>query len=347
MVDDFDALLTEFLKPKQILFLSADLVGSTAMKQKRDIEPDGTSRPDSKSWEKSIQLLYSVSVSLLEKEWNRKKKNGGNRNYLGDSPILWKTIGDEIIFRKYISNHREVRETIGVWTKVVKDIEAQFHEIPDIPHLRIKATSWLGEFPIQNKVLISGNRREGEGSSARHVDLTNPIERLEQLANFEKTPVPSGLEIDFIGPAIDIGFRLAKLSTARKYVVSIDTAYLLILAGGPTDRMEIRYDGRTRIPGLFNTPEYPVFWIDMAGEGDSEKIEDKLLGRPTAHLPDVIAFCEKFYEEKKTFIYKPFIPTDEHEPLQQHNLKWHDAETEHVRSDWLQQMEDWEGSRPA
>ncbi len=306
MTDSFDEMIDCFVKPKQILFLSADLVGSTALKQiKRDFA--GKHIPDSEKWAKVIQELFLKISSKFAKISS--ENNIGTKN--SNKPILWKTVGDEIIYRKYISNHSEIYDTVLDWITAAKEtrseLKSQFSS-----DLDIKCTAWLGEFPILNRVILGAGHQTV-------VDFTNGISStLSSIVNFETSPVKAGFEIDFIGPSVDIGFRLSRLSSSRKFIISVDTAYLLMKClitnrKRKSKLPKIFYEGTVHLSGVFGGLTYPVFWIDMSSEADHEsleKLEDKLVKREPCDLEKAIEFCETFYAERSIFIDQPFIIGD-------------------------------------
>ena len=94
----------------------------------------------------------------------------------------------------------------------------------------------------------------------------------------------AGLTRDFIGPAIDTGFRLAQLSSTRRLVISVELALMLIYAvrarpideSYPYEKLRFFFDGRHIFKGVFGGQPYPVFWIDMRPSPLLEETEDKL-----------------------------------------------------------------------
>ena len=306
----------DFYTPKLILFLSADLVGSTALKQKkrkRNLK-EGIYIPDTKDWAEAIQLFYSRLTSVFYQTWNN-NCNGNSEDaktrLFGSEPILWKTIGDELIFRKHISRQDQVFKTIHCFIEAVRETTKTLREKMGNEHLEIKCTGWIAEFPIQNKVLLGGQFTDIE-----NFDPEMKGNLLRSLNGYEKRAVGSGLEIDFVGPAIDIGFRLAKISTSRKFAISIDTAYLYLgfsnySASDEADIFPIRFERSVRLEGVMGGVPYPIFWIDMGEEGSTDRLEDELLSHgksfKTTDARDALKFCEAFYAERRNYVDRPFI----------------------------------------
>jgi len=76
------------------LFLSVDLTGSTAYKN---------NTVDTLQWVKTFETFYRAFPTRLKNEYNR-LADGDNAPHLAQEekehgcPLLWKTIGDEILF---------------------------------------------------------------------------------------------------------------------------------------------------------------------------------------------------------------------------------------------------------
>lgn len=294
----------DHLKPQMLMFLSADIVGSTALKQSA---PDGTSTlhvPGEQQWFSVIQGFYIKAVQSFVGCWTSARE-GERRNkdtLFGDVPLLWKTIGDEIVFRKTISHHRQVATTIECWKTAVAAIR-EFLRNKD-PRLDVKCTAWIAEFPVQNKMVIGPT-----GEIADQLDPNNLTTVGLILDQHFSDPARTVFRLDFVGPAIDVGFRLASLATSRKFIISIDVAYLLSLSmRAPAPK--VFYDGMTYLKGVLGGLEYPVFWIDMSISDSIDKAEDKLISRQECDRDDMISFCNTFYHERCDYITPPFILGD-------------------------------------
>lgn len=348
-----EELFSRFAEPKQILFLSADLVGSTALKQKkRKPEENRVHHPDTQEWASTIQFFFTRLNQCFDDQWSkqsekihalRDKKLVDVR--LGTKPILWKMIGDELVYRKYVSHRHQVKQTIDIWIAAVEALYRQFDLELSNPEISIKCTAWIGEFPIQNKVLV-GSQFSGQPGS---IDGTAAA-RLAILHRYEYRPVGDGIEIDFIGPAIDIGFRLARKATPRKFILSIDTLFLYVLSelsGNITEAGEedegpaeasIYFDGSEPLPGVLGGLPYPIFWIDMASPQSSEVLTDAFVQRqPVKRRREILNFCKAFYKEQRCYIDRPYIATDKSVAVMKIDQKpdWYDAEREKLRRDML------------
>jgi hypothetical protein len=309
--------IEDFAKPKQILFPSADIVGSTALKHKSSAIGDIKRIPDSEDWAHTIQSFYNGMVQNLSRRWKDPKIVGRMSTLdMGSPPIVWKTVGDEIIFRKHITDHRQVYAMMRAWKGAIADVRHQLSTKPQNNELDLKSTAWIAEFPLQNKVIIASGWTDENLAKSSMQDL------IGRIGKFEDDPVPSATEIDFIGPAIDVGFRISKMSTYRKFVISIDVAYFLArcaeIDANKCNDLSIQFDGMEYFKGVFGGLHYPIFWIDMVDEKDKSCIDektlewaqDKLMKREPVEVPQLINFLNSYYRKAKNFIERPFILGD-------------------------------------
>ena len=96
------------------LFLSVDMVGSTAFKQTNQpsFEAEGGKEIDldaGQPWFSPIAQFYREIERLFAKEWDLyttvvAPKFGWPS---GEAPQLWKSAGDELLYAKILTDHRE------------------------------------------------------------------------------------------------------------------------------------------------------------------------------------------------------------------------------------------------
>ncbi len=295
----------DFLIPRLRLFLSADIVGSTALKQSPlGAFADGKSA-DGASWFTVIQGFYFEAVTALQKEWQLAESACQDQNTLGTPPTLWKTIGDEILFVKELTDHRQLNVALCSWISAVSTIRTFVKR--GNPRLDVKCTAWLAGFPFRNREVVLS---KSEGTYFEGVDDYFD-ESGKILNNYYKDPKGSKISIDYIGPSIDIGFRLSGLASSRKFILSVDAAYVVSLTN-PTraegeKELEVFYDGTVTLKGVFGGLNYPVFWLDMKGNGSLDSFEDKLTGATPCNRDHLRKYCEAFYKEHPSYIFPPFI----------------------------------------
>ncbi|MBF0374896.1 MAG: hypothetical protein HQL39_15940 [Alphaproteobacteria bacterium] len=150
------------------------------------------------------------------------------------SPQLWKLLGDEILFYFEVMDFADV---VSVTKAFYEALTTYDREIRGKQGLRAKGTAWLAGFPIRNSNI-----------------------------NVENT-------VDFIGPDMDIGFRLSSASRAGRLCVSMDLADILASAM-PEDNLDLHHVGWAKLKGVFDGHPYPVFWVTTGQVGKSVPWEE-------------------------------------------------------------------------
>jgi hypothetical protein len=303
----------EFLKPRLRLFLSADIVGSTALKQSRG--HGSTEELKHRShWFSIIQGFYIESQREFIGRWTTKSQEHANQPELfGEAPTLWKTIGDEVLFVKVLDDHRQLAIALKCWTDAVQHLKS-FVKARD-PRLDIKATAWTAGFPVKNKEVVIGSSTEFETGEIDNFFLESG--RLLD-AHYESKGKKSDIEVDYIGPSIDIGFRIAGQASPRKFIIGVDVAYILALTSPRQDDLidefSVRYGGALPLKGVFGGVDYPIFWLDLSQPNSLSRLEDTLTGSGSSSRDDVRRYCDAFYREFDNYTHRPFIKAD----LEQH-----------------------------
>jgi len=166
---------------------------------------------------------------------------------------LWKYVGDELLLYKRIRDSAELREILpnafDVLNKTISKIHSAFPSTRTI--LSIKATAWcadVDDLPPQDlksaestlKALPSPNIIVGKDSnSGKH-------------------------QVDFLGPDIDVGFRISKFAIRKRLVVSADLAYLLYRDRSDNEKIEskLKIVGYESLKGVWDGRRYPIIWYE-------------------------------------------------------------------------------------
>jgi hypothetical protein len=61
---------------------------------------------------------------------------------------------------------------------------------------------------------------------------------------------------------------------------------------------------------VFGGAHYPIFWIDMAKDGELASLEDKLLAPRQNKNEDIHKFCSQFFSVTSQYTFPPFISSD-------------------------------------
>lgn len=237
--------------PRFKVFLSADIVGSTAYKQPFDMsraDRVAASVQASIEWQNTVQRFYRRLIAKFPKFWTEMASNIGestSREYnvlagpSEDYPHFWKTVGDEVIFWKEITSEHQLWLLLSSWTHALSDLREQLHPL----NLDVKSTIWTAEFPVRNRVVLSEfnpgqQARDGLGvpvdtldKTAREALKARRLEKyLHKFDQFYEQPDKVHRSFDFIGPGIDVGFRVSGFCTIKKMALNVDFVYLLSLS---------------------------------------------------------------------------------------------------------------------
>lgn len=298
------------------LLASIDLVGSTALKQR---EPAAT-LSDLPEWRLVIDGFYHGFLPCLAQQYAELESvivtmSGPP----APIPTLWKYNGDEILTEVVLADHRQVL----AHTMALKQAVATFQDWwqHNAPHkepfpLGLKAAAWLAGFPV---------------------------------TNHEVPPVtaPTGPH-DYIGPQIDLGFRLRDHATRRRLVLDALLAEMVCTAMGNAKYPELmlRYGGRCDLRGVLRGEPYPLIWLDVACSETA--LEDGLLPGPEPPGNDKIGRFLRWFIDQTPGLRPPFIADDDAYPFDPkrdadldkmrrliQDYAWPDYEKTFVRDDQL------------
>jgi hypothetical protein len=314
--------LPDFLKPKLRLFMSVDITGSTQFKQilshksnpahKDDTEEGVPSEP----WLSPILEFYGQISALFEDQWHQIARHASDDQHewdVGDRPTVWKAVGDELIFTKVLTDHRQAYVCVTAWLLTIQAYRTRIKE--HSAGLDLKCAAWIAGFPINNAEVILDHESSGVVTPSDDGDyIFGNLSRLEQAA--KPTGNVAGIR-DFIGPSIDTGFRVSSVASPRRFVLSVDLAFVLahthvnLPMTWEFPQLEFYYEGRKDLKGVTNGTPYPIFWVNAAKPDALMVIEDKIEKRSPTAASLVKEFCEHFLEKNKdTHVMRPFILGD-------------------------------------
>lgn len=261
------------------VFLSVDLVGSTAFKDMAERASRDPKKREGKvrggpPWASLFFNFYTNFVRVFE------QKLGEQELTLPDGlkPKLVKTIGDELLLQVEITNASDAVQLVRFFALALPHYTK--HNLAD-QKLLLKGAAWIAGFPINNHRV--------------------PFEEL-------KPP-----QEDFIGPSIDTGFRIAKLATPSKLIVSVDLALLLLSA---VDALELYYDGAESLRGVLGGRPYPIIWHHVSGDKDNadaklHRLELKLRKQDPQKKEEFKDFCAAYIEAcDSIWLIKPYLKND-------------------------------------
>lgn len=235
------------------LFLSVDLVGSTAFKAKHANE-----RADGAPYAKWLHITKSFYREFPDEVIKAYDSFAPQHRTCVElirelRPQVWKTVGDEIIFCVGLKNLEHLALCMTAFTaaleKYGKDLQAKE------PELDLKGSAWIASFPAPNSTIISAVRINTADQPTFVGDTLDENEERKADNN------PGGY--DFLGKSIDTGFRISRFAHADQLALSIDLAYLLALIKHiGLVHFNFLFKGREPLKGVINGAPYPVVVIE-------------------------------------------------------------------------------------
>lgn len=277
------------------LFLSVDLVGSTAFKSKES--------QNNFVWMKAFQKFYGRFPKIFTRHYTDFCSTAPEiaEKERDDLPKVWKTIGDEIIFVNRVYSIAHLAAYVYAFRKALIDFG---EEIGSAFELNTKGNAWVAAFPTPNRSiqlsLSRGDTLHGESEDL----LTEDVE----LAVDDKPG-----EFDFLGKGIDGGFRISRNSAVDAMTLSPALAYLLCKAKRNVDTTKFDCQFSFHEPqvfkGVVGGRKYPVISLITSRDKDHEAVETweaKLLDRPReAQIGALFEYLEHYIKAYK--IEKPAL----------------------------------------
>jgi hypothetical protein len=197
---------------------------------------------------------------------------------------VWKLLGDEILYYYDVKNREALLQVTKSFFTAFRKYDKSIKEKYD---LRAKATAWTAGFPIRNtriKPSAGGNRGT----------------------------------IDFIGPDVDLGFRLTGTTRAGRMAVSMDLADLLA-SQAPKENFDFYHVGWAELKGVFQGNPYPVIWVSIDAPDRSVPWEDFKCEYSEAFIHKKAISAKElqnlFVEIRKALpnlnLFEPYIDKDE------------------------------------
>lgn len=310
------------VRSKLKIFLSIDIVGSTEFKNVRGASVD---HAHGDHWTRPFLSFYRMSVAGMASHWDTvveqmKSVQEGNGHFdFGDRPSFWKGAGDEVLFAKTVRSPLDASATIQAMLLLMESHRQHFQSKPRTRSLDVKGAAWLAGFPLNNSEVVL--MEDGSPDASSGDDM---IDNFKLLALLEGQGGPLAYRADYIGPSVDLGFRLRDHATPRQLVVSADLVWLLCHAStkcspDQTDRCKflllprISYERNVPLKGVLDGEPYPLFWVESSAATALDTATDALLGRDDLpsrpeHFDLLKGFCEKFLNGAHPLKMTPYIP---------------------------------------
>lgn len=251
------------------LFLSVDLSGSTAFKNSHDGEVREHASP---KWVTTFETFYRDFPAKFRSAYTGMKTPQSGNDVC---PDLWKAVGDELVFCGRVNNRKSVMVALMAFIQTLHDYRRIFTE--EKISLNLKGAGWLASFPEPNRAV---QLRE----TAENANYITASEALEAAADAQP------FEYDFLGKAIDTGFRVASFAKPERFALSVQLARLLSSCPqGSGFDYHIRFDKPIALKGVNGGEAYPVLYIDTMTHLSVESIrvkERQLLRQHEAPMKD-------------------------------------------------------------
>lgn len=176
--------------------------------------------------------------------------------------FFWKYNGDEILFYVPLKKWVDARDFVLYFQKLIREQNDQKTKI------FVKGTAWIAGFPVDNLILQTKDSDS----------------------------------IDFIGPDIDLGFRIAALAQKDRIAISPDLATEIIPLVSVGQKMQWFYYGRKKLKGIPEPDGVPVVFIS-GGNSSLLDDEDALL-RNRVDCIDLVSFLKKYLISTKVCVRK-------------------------------------------
>jgi hypothetical protein len=196
----------------------------------------------------------------------------------GETPSVevWKVMGDEVIFVATPANPEALVSMLLALIRTMNAYEERYLE--DLP-LRLKGTAWLAEFGERNIELEIPELSEGATSKA----------------------------IDFLGPDLDLGFRVSKFARPACLTLSFDVADLVIGAENAGE-ISLHLIGAEELKGVMFGRPYPIIWMLEFGEDFNfmpwEVEQCPHMAKATAMPPTPISEIERAIANMRLYLRK-------------------------------------------
>ncbi len=145
---------------------------------------------------------------------------------------VWKVMGDEVVFVTRPASPEELTSILIALLRTMTLYEER--HLTELP-LRLKGTAWLADFKGQN------------------IEIEIP-----ELSSGE-----TGAHLDFIGPDIDLGFRVTRFARAGCMALSLDVVEQVLQASNAA-AAALYLVGAEPLKGILFGRPYPIIWMHDA-----------------------------------------------------------------------------------
>lgn len=323
--------------------MSVDIIGSTAFKQGvryKDASPEDE-QSFMQPWIEHFTAFFVEFSEVLNTAWNDSWRNlpGPMKEYEGkNKPSFWKGAGDEAIYTLDLESPQQAYIAIYSFRAAMQKYRSALQGNEETKKLDIKGTAWLAGFPVNNAEVVLGydlNRHAPVFSSIKKED-----KNIAQLILRASGSLDDGYR-DFLGPQIDLGFRLAKFSSTRRLVISVDLACILSEMCGldwqPSYDPKLRFEKTETLKGVLSGQAYPIIWCDADPDNELNKEEDKVRGIEPLNPEIFKNYCEAFINQANLdhpWAISPFIKSPDGKEVYGKEPPLHEEDYRKYKNRW-------------
>jgi len=188
---------------------------------------------------------------------------------------VWKVMGDEVVFVTQPSSPEELTSILIALLRTMQLYEDRhFQQLP----LRLKGTAWLADF-------------EGHNIEIEIPELSSG----------------TGAHLDFIGPDIDLGFRISKFARPGSMVISLDVLEI-VLGARNAARAALYVMGKEPLKGVMFGRPYPIVWMLAADAKFAflpwELEQDPLMAQASRMEPAPTAELRRVIDDMRHYLRK-------------------------------------------
>ena len=235
-----------------ILFISFDITNSSSVKL-----------VDSKSWQFALVLILERIKLLLREQDNNPEL------------IMWRIIGDELVFYRQLRRSDRVESILKVVLNVLKTIndEIDAEKFINRPFsvsnastvnskLGVRATAWIAPVYFPKDINFIGEADFNFG----------------YVFSMQDSYRYGLLNLEFMGNDFDLGFSLSKEAKKNEFIVSYELAKLLYKqTGGNTEKLKLlRYVPSLGKGSLWENEDYPIFQYGESSESNIGEIFNRV-----------------------------------------------------------------------
>jgi len=234
------------------LFMSVDLVGSTAFKA----ASGGETAPGTPlaRWIIRTRHFYRTFPTIYLRRYGDEVGSEELACYKEMVPRLWKTIGDEIIFCCRVLSVTHAACAVMAFVKTLKEYGDTLDGFG--PGLDVKGCAWVAAFPAPNltvRIPTDGSYQPSDATTDNRLPDENDEARADSYPH----------NFDFLGKNLDSGFRMSKYSASDRLSVSAELAFILCEAAHHDHfSASFMYHGRESLKGVIKERPYPIVTVD-------------------------------------------------------------------------------------